>query len=242
MSFAALAWAAKQRTGGLATKAALMALANYADEHGRSYPSTAAIADFGEMDHKTATAALDRLVAAGLIADTGDRMGRTKQVRVYALALERSPQTEGFQKRKPSVFSGEAPQKRGTDTVKEPASPKATPSPKKRAAKPRAFVPPSDIPEQEWTDFEDMRKRIGKPMTDKARNLAIARLRRLAEDGYPPGDVLNHSTLNNYQGLFPPKDDRNGQRPHHHFASGGQHPGGRIGASADRVFGGMDRG
>lgn len=85
----------------------------------------------------------------------------------------------------------------------------ATPSQRKRAPKAPAFVPPSDIPEAEWEAFEEMRRRIGKPMTAKARELAVTRLRNLAEDGYPPGAVLNHSILNNYQGLFPPKDHRN---------------------------------
>lgn len=94
-------------------------------------------------------------------------------------------------------------------------SPKASPSPKRARAAAVAFVPPSDIPEAEWEAFEDMRRRIKKPMTDKARTLAVERLRKLADDGWPPGDVLNHSTLNNYQGLFPPKDHRNGNRTHH---------------------------
>ncbi len=87
-------------------------------------------------------------------------------------------------------------------------SPKTSSSPK-GAAKPLAFVPPSDIPVSEWGDFEDMRRRMGKPMTPRARDLAIIRLRKLAEAGHPPGEVLNHSILNNYQGLFPPKEDRN---------------------------------
>lgn len=86
-------------------------------------------------------------------------------------------------------------------------STKATPSPKKRVASP-AFVPPSDIPEAEWDGYEEMRRRIGKPMTAKARDLAIGKLRKLADAGFPPGDVLNNSILNSWQGLFPPKEDR----------------------------------
>jgi len=209
MSFHALAWAAKQKTGGLATKSVLLALANYADEHGCAYPSTAAIAAFGEMDHKTATAALDRLISAGFITDTGDRAGRTKQVKIYRLILERQPETEAFQKRKPSVSESEAPQKRGTDTVREPSSPKTTSSTKERAPKAPTFILPSDIPSDEWADFEAMRRSIRKPMTDGIRAKIVARLRKLEADGYPPGAVLSHSTLNSYQGLFPPKDDRN---------------------------------
>jgi hypothetical protein len=118
MSFAALAWAAKQRTGKMAAKNALLALANWADEEGCAYPSTAAIAEFGDMDHKTATAALDHLARMGLIEDTGRRAGHTRQIKIYRLAIESIPEAEAFQKRKPSASSAKAPQKRGTDTVR----------------------------------------------------------------------------------------------------------------------------
>lgn len=87
-------------------------------------------------------------------------------------------------------------------------STKASPSPRRRAS---AFVLPDDIPADEWRDFEEMRQSIRKPMTNAARHQAVTRLRKLAAAGWPPGDVLNHSTLNNYQGLFPPKDDGNGR-------------------------------
>jgi hypothetical protein len=113
----------------------LLALANWADEGGCAYPSTAAIAEFGDMDHKTATVALDRLIALNLVSDTGEREGRTKQIKVYKLNLESLPQTEAFQKRKPSVSSPKAPQKRGTDTIRKQASTDATHPPKQRASK-----------------------------------------------------------------------------------------------------------
>jgi hypothetical protein len=75
------------------------------------------------------------------------------------------------------------------------------------------FVLPSDIPADPFRGFVEMRAKSGKRMTDHAKHLAVLRLRKLRdEDGWPPGDVLNHSTLNGYQGLFPPKDSRNDQR------------------------------
>lgn len=212
MSFAALAWAATQRPGNLAAKMVLLGLANFADEHGCAYPSTAALAEFGDMDHKTATAALDRLVELRLIADSGERAGRTKQIKVYRLNIESQPETEAYQKRKPSVSSVKDPQKRGTDTVKEPEPKKAKASLGKRASK-SGFILPAHIPPVAWDAFVEMRNRTGKRMTDYAKSLAVGRLDKLAEDGWPPGDVLNHSTLNNYQGLFPPKDRSNGYRP-----------------------------
>jgi hypothetical protein len=82
-----------------------------------------------------------------------------------------------------------------------------TPGSEANASSPdRIFVLPADIPAEPWGAFERMRAKIKKPMTDDARSLAVARLRKLRdEDGWPPGDVLNHCTLNNYQGIYPPK-------------------------------------
>jgi hypothetical protein len=83
-----------------------------------------------------------------------------------------------------------------------------------KSSSPQArFVLPADIPADPFRGFVEMRAKSGKRMTDHAKHLAVLRLRKLRdEDGWPPGDVLNHSTLNGYQGLFPPKDSRNDQR------------------------------
>ena len=216
VSFAALATISKMRLGSAAEK--LIALA-YADRHneetGCAYPSIAWLCEFSSLNRKTVVAAVGRLEACGLLSDSGERRGDTKQIKVYRLNLNSAengtvPKSEQYRSRNSTEKVVEQSQKRDTDTVRTRSSTKASPSPKKSAAAP-PFVPPSDIPEAEWDGFEEMRKRIGKPMTAKARDLAIARLRLLAEDGHPPGDVLNHSILNNYQGLFPPKDQRHGQ-------------------------------
>lgn len=76
-----------------------------------------------------------------------------------------------------------------------------------------AFVLPDDIPREPWEAFERMRKKMRKPMSDDARHLAVARLRKLRdEDGWPPGDTLNHCTMNSYQGIYPPPKDRKHER------------------------------
>lgn len=75
------------------------------------------------------------------------------------------------------------------------------------------FALPAHIPAQPWADFVAMRQRIRKPMTDRAKELAVLELDKLAAAGWPPGDVLNNSTMNSYQGLVPPKGRNNGQ--HH---------------------------
>lgn len=213
MSFAALAAVSKMRAASAAEK--LVALA-YADRHneetGCAYPSLSWLCEFSSLNRKTVIAAVMRLEAAGLLTDTGDRRGETRQIKVYRLNLETVPKTEPSLKRNSTEKCAKQSQKRDTDTVRTSSPTKASPSTERRVRKAPAFVPPSDIPEAEWEGFEEMRRRIGKPMTAKARDLAVSRLRKLAEDGHPPGEVLNHSILNNYQGLFPPKDNRDGSR------------------------------
>lgn len=100
-----------------------------------------------------------------------------------------------------------------------PPDPQTNPTPAHpRERTPRArkggFDLPSHIPADAWDGWLEMRKRIGKPATDRAKTLAIAELDRLSADGWPPGEVLNHCTMNSYQGIFPPKGSKN-ERSHH---------------------------
>lgn len=85
------------------------------------------------------------------------------------------------------------------------------------ARKRASFALPDWVPKDQWDAFVSMRNRIRKPMTDEAKKLAVGELAKLAEDGHPPGDVLNQSIFKSYSGLFPIKDQSNDgrQRQHH---------------------------
>lgn len=211
MSFDTLAWAGKQRCDKPAAKLVLLALASCAGADHCAYPSTAWLVDFTGLDRKTVIAACDRLQASGAIADTGERKGQTKQIKVYRLAAASVPETELFPKRNPPVFPSEGSQKRDTELVREPVPQKATPSSVQRARKPvPIFVLPSDIPEAEWDAFDEMRVRMGrKAWTDAARSKTVADLRKLAEAGYPPGDVLMQSVQRGWRGVFKIGDQSN---------------------------------
>lgn len=75
------------------------------------------------------------------------------------------------------------------------------------------FVLPADIPAEPWAGWEEMRKRIRKTPTNKARGLAVSELRRLRdEEGWPPGEVLNHCVMNSYQGIYPPNRNQRNER------------------------------
>lgn len=96
MSWEALSWAAKRRVKKSADKLILLALAErHNPESGLAYPSVAWLAEFGSLDRKTVMAALDRLEAEGLISDSGQRAGKTLQVKCYRLNLNGVPTIRG---------------------------------------------------------------------------------------------------------------------------------------------------
>lgn len=145
MSWETQAWAARQRPGRPADKLVLLALASCSNANHQAHPSVNWLAEFGDLDRKTVNTALRRLEEAGLITWTGERCGRTMQVKVYRLEAlsqarpaarldsdpesaqtavnQTSPKMEQFQKRNSSVFSGKQAQKRATEPYLEPNTP-----------------------------------------------------------------------------------------------------------------------
>jgi hypothetical protein len=92
MSLDANIWAwkvrQKQKKGGsikALKRLVLLSLADRASEDHCAYPSIARLVEDTEMDRKTVLKIIDELVEDGLIEDTGERKGRTKQVKVYRL-------------------------------------------------------------------------------------------------------------------------------------------------------------
>ena len=85
----AAAWAAEQRLSQPMDKLVLWALAvtPSADKLGVSYPSVKAICFFTGMGRTAVMGSLARLVRAGLICDSGERVGITGQIKVWRLAL-----------------------------------------------------------------------------------------------------------------------------------------------------------
>lgn len=92
MSLDASVWAwtvrQKQKKGGCLKplkKLVLLSLADRSSEDHRAYPSMNRLVNDTEMDRKTVLKIIDELIEDGLIVDTGERKGRTKQVKVYQL-------------------------------------------------------------------------------------------------------------------------------------------------------------
>lgn len=124
MSSEALAWAFKQDvkpSGAKFTLVALCECANY--KTGRITPSIAHLVEITGQNRKSIIAHIDLLERAGFITDTGERVGQTKQIKVYQPHLGTVPQTEPSLNRNSSDNGVKQSQKRDTEPSWEPSHP-----------------------------------------------------------------------------------------------------------------------
>lgn len=71
---------------------------------------------------------------------------------------------------------------------------------------------PDWMPAEAWEGYIAMRKKIKKPASDRAIQLAIALLDSMRLQGADVGAVLDQSTLNGWQGIFPLREQQQVQR------------------------------
>lgn len=86
---------------------------------------------------------------------------------------------------------------------------------KKKAAKVQEeFELPSWIERYVWDGFEEMRNKIKKPMTNRARNMIVKKLKSDPEfKGQSPNAVLNQSIVNCWQDVFPLRNGNGAGKP-----------------------------
>lgn len=244
MSSAALKWASNCRPGSPARKLVLFALADAADRTTATcFPSQAAIAEFSDLNRKTILAALADLEHAGFIIDTGERVGRTGQVKVYRLDLESVPKTGLFKECRKRNSSENGTLSRGGEKGKEISDlervPKTEQSQKrdtepmypmdtsnsghsdeqKAGAKKHVGVErPEDVSQQVWDDFLQVRKAKRAPLTPSAMK-AIRREVELA--GWTLEEALTHCCAGgwaSFKAAWVSRDQRgNGSAPQGDF-------------------------
>lgn len=135
MSFDALAWVAKCKPGSASRKLVLFALADrHHTEDDVAYPSVAWIEEFTGLNRKTIITAISDLERLAFISDTGQRKGKTGQVKVYRLHLETVPKPEQSQNRNSTDNSEKQSQNRDTETVTDTLSPTVSTKPTESAS------------------------------------------------------------------------------------------------------------
>lgn len=205
MSIQAISWALKQPIAKSSEKFVLVVLCNYADERGFCYPSITALAADTAQDRKTVIANLKSLSSAGVIRDTGKRVGATGQVIVYQINSTDIGTVEESQKRNGSengtvpvfpsnstVFPSKQSQKRYTDpsgTIKEPPSTELTLH--------------ESLPRDAWEEWIAHRRERRWPMSPRALKPQLKLLAKY--DTETQRDMIENSLNAGWQGIFPPK-------------------------------------
>lgn len=69
------------------------------------------------------------------------------------------------------------------------------------------WAKPDWVPADLWSQFEEVRRRKKKPMTDAARKLAVGRLERLCAEGHDVAAMLNDSILHAWDTFYAPKGE-----------------------------------
>jgi uncharacterized protein YdaU (DUF1376 family) len=106
------------------------------------------------------------------------------------------PKTNGFKSANPAVTA--------TDN---PIESSQTPNTKHQINKATgAYALPDWLPREDWISFEESRKKLRKPMTDRARSLVITELEKLRAAGHDPAAVLAQSVRKGWLDVFPLKD------------------------------------
>lgn len=96
MSVHALSWAKRQKTGSPTLKAVLLAVADYADEDGRCWPSQRRISDDTEFSVRAVRGALSELEEKGLIRrEATHRPDGSRGVDVLFVAMSAAPPAGG---------------------------------------------------------------------------------------------------------------------------------------------------
>lgn len=141
MSIAALKWVIDDAEAPTAhATLVLIIYANFANENGRAYPSTETVVKKTKQNVKTVRAAIDALELAGLLVDTGKRVGRTGNVKVYALGMEGLPEV--------GALPGEAAPDRAT-------APQEAPQARPAQARPKAVALKAPVSGSKGTRFRE---------------------------------------------------------------------------------------
>lgn len=112
------------------------------------------------------------------------------------IALEREAKRRGNSTNRAPVVNEPPPNHKPLTTNQEPIV-------KDKSAV--APILPNWVPLDAWSGYVEMRKRIKKPMTDRAVDLKIKDLDKFKQLGHDITSILDKSTANNWTDLYEPK-------------------------------------
>lgn len=217
MNIAALKWAGRQATRRPTGKLVLLAYAHHANPKGVAWPSLAALVEFTGLNRKTIIREVKSLAYAGLMEDSGERRGTTAQIKVWRLATAqeslslsgKSPRTGTIKSAAKSPPYGDSlfADADAKESLNRNSSVQARKSPligtrkdiegsrldtdvSNHAGARGKFESPAGVPDSVWSDFLKSPKRRKAGMSPTAYAGICNNLTKLAEHGFPPGDMI----------------------------------------------------
>jgi hypothetical protein len=172
-------------------KLVLLALADWSDDQGRCWPSIAQVSAKSGVSGRTVQRMLREAEKSGLIKRT-EINGKGCE---YRLTPRHSVTPD-----KVSPVTNDAK----TPDMVSPNTSVTTKGSEAKASSPRAkFPPPPNVSPDQWRAFQGQRK---KRLNERSYLLLCNKLIRLAEDGWPPGDMIDLAIERGWETVFKPRD------------------------------------
>ncbi len=191
----------------------LIAKANFADtmwndivvHRGELVTSYSKLSNELGLTVKEVRSALGKLKRTGEVASTS-----TSKYTVISVTGYNEYQCSDKQNGKRRASKGQAEGKQRATNKKDNKDNniKEVDNKKEKNIKKENFSIPPEI-EEAFRGFSEMRQKIKKPLTDRAKKMAIRKLQELAPNDYrTQAEILDQSTMQCWQGLFPLKADK----------------------------------
>lgn len=234
MSVEAITWALNLKMDRSSEKFVLVALANCANSDGICWPSILYLCEATCQDRKTVIANIGRLIENGFICDTYERRGKTKQVLVYQLVINKQCQKRNSTEKgtvpnfppnstvfpvKESRFSSETVPKTGHGTVKEPSIEPSINRHKEKAVKKIKFdfasaLKRHQVSEKHISEWLEVRKSKGGVNTETAFDNFIA---QVGKSGLSVADAVEICITRSWAGFnsdwLAPKSNQLSSKP-----------------------------
>jgi hypothetical protein len=152
------------------------------------------------LDNQTFNQTLTILLTSG-VAEREHETGAVMSRRMVRDEKLREIRVESGSKGGNPVLVNQKPTTRDNQKP-TPSSSSSSSKPLKQKLATSAFALPDWIEKAAWEGYEEMRRKVRKPMTDRARQMAVRELAGLEARGHPANSVLDQSTQNSWQGLF----------------------------------------
>ena len=190
-------------------KLVLLALADCANDEGKCYPGLTSLARKTGKSRRSLIDTIHALEKAGHIS-RDVRIGKGVNYTVHPNASEQLDLPISGAKSAPvqKTHQCKNPLESGAKSAPKPSV--TVISSEAKASSPRMkFVAPHGVSADQWEAFRKQRK---KPINDRSYLLLKNKLAKLAEDGWPPGDMIDLAIERGWETVFAPRNFNGQQR------------------------------